>query len=89
MADEEPQFTEKPTDRLTRLANEVTAPLNELPDVKAVLMLQDGQRGGIVLHGYDEPSEAIADLYFHFRAVCRANGMELEMIAVPDSPEGI
>ena len=45
--------------------------------VKCCVFLQDGERGGLVLHGYDEDSEAIADLFLHLRAIFRSNGSEL------------
>lgn len=91
---DEPQRTEgEPHDRLTRLC----AAMMDVFDVhaehgegdKAIVMLDDGHRGGIVLHGYDDDMDAMVDLLVHVRAVFRASGKDLQLITVPDSPEGI
>lgn len=78
MSDE--RRTPEPHDRLTRLCDAMTKTLEEHPergDEKCIVFLQDGERGGLVLHGYDDDSEAMADLLVHLRAIFRANGKEL------------
>lgn len=79
-----PKHTEgQPHDRLTELAGVMTAALEtEAEDVKAVVMLQDGDRGGICLHGYDDDSEAIADLFIHLKAIFEANGKTLMITGI-------
>lgn len=47
---------------------------------KAVLMLQDGKRGGIVLHGYDDDSQAMVDLLMHLGAIFQASGKQLRLM---------
>lgn len=44
---------------------------------KAIVMLDDGKRGGIVLHGYDDDVAAMADLLTHLKAIFEANGQTL------------
>jgi hypothetical protein len=48
--------------------------------VKCCIFLDDGERGGLVLHGYDNDSEAIVDLFAHLRAIFRANGGDLSIV---------
>jgi hypothetical protein len=60
----------------------------ERGDEKCIVFLtseRDGQ-AGLVLHGYDEDTEAIADLVLHLRAIFEANGQQL--LVVPLSGEG-
>lgn len=56
---------------------------------KAVLMLDDGHHGGIVLHGYESDTDAMVDMLVHLRAIFRANGKDLDVIGIPDSPAGL
>jgi hypothetical protein len=44
---------------------------------KCIVFLQDSERGGMVLHGYDDDTEAITDLFLHLRAIFEANGKQL------------
>lgn len=55
----------------------MTAALESEPaadGVKAIVMLDDGARGGICLHGYDDDVDAMADLLAHIKALFEANG---------------
>lgn len=74
----------EPHDRLTAYAADMSDVLEAkgaaAEDVKAIIMLQDDEHGGLVLHGYDEMTEAITDLLAHVAAVCQANGMKLQVI---------
>lgn len=82
MADETHRTTE-PHDRLTRLCDEMIKAHDAHPesgDEKIVIFIQDGRRGGIVMHGYKEDSEAIADLFLHLEAMFRANGKKLMFV---------
>lgn len=82
-----------PVDRLTRLCDAMTQTLEVHPEYrkgdKCMVFLDDGERGGIVAHGYKNDKEAIIDLLSHLRAMFKANGMELEFMRIPDSPQGI
>jgi hypothetical protein len=92
MSDETPPtISDEPHDRLTELCAQMTEVLNEPEnnDIKAIVFLNDDNRGGIQTHGYDDPMEATADLFVHMRAIFRALGKELELIAIPESPEGL
>jgi hypothetical protein len=74
----------QPHDRLTRLCDAMTAALEADPEYregdKAVIMLDDGSRGGIVLHGYDSDTDAMADLIMHLKAIFEANGKTLMIV---------
>lgn len=94
MADE--KLMSEPHDRLTQIADDVFRALRNHPDaegVKAVLMLDDGKRGGIVMHGYfnsekeptdeemrDATTHAMTDLFMHLRAMFKAVGKELSLV---------
>jgi hypothetical protein len=76
-----PRRSDRPHDRLTQLCAEMTDLLDAkgaaVADVKAVIMLDDGERGGIVLHGYDDDTDAMVDLFVHLKAIFEANGKQL------------
>jgi hypothetical protein len=90
-------MTSDPHDRLTALCAEMTAVLDakgdDVADVKCVVFLQDGDRGGLQIHGYegeseeDVSTEALADLFLHLRAIFRANGKELMFAPLQGRPE--
>jgi hypothetical protein len=70
----------EPHDRLTRLCAAMTDTLDAHPErgeEKCVIFLQDGERGGLVIHGYDNDLEAMADLFVHLRAIFTADGKTL------------
>jgi hypothetical protein len=76
----------EPHDHLTRLCAAMTDALDAQPDsagVKAVVMLDDGERGGIQLHGYDDDTDAMVDLFVHLRAIFNANGKDLTFAPFP------
>lgn len=81
-----------PMDRLTRLCDAMTDGLVEHSeydeDVKAVVMLLDAERGGIQLHGYDDDTEAMADILTHLRALFQANGKDLSVVTLPGKGQG-
>lgn len=82
---------DEPMDRLTRLTVEMTKVLDEPEnaDIKAIVFLDDDQRGGIQIHGYEDYTEAMAYLFAHIQAVFKANGKDIDFVGIPDSPEGI
>jgi hypothetical protein len=74
-----------PFDRLTRLCEAMTDALDAHPergDEKCMVFLQDGRKGGLQTYGYDEDSEAIADLLFHLKAMFEASGQTLAIVPV-------
>lgn len=83
---QEVKKTGEPHDRLTRLCAAMTEALDAhpefTPDVKAVVMLQDAERGGIQIHNYDDSTEALVDLFLHLRAIFRAQGKELNLMGL-------
>lgn len=87
---EPPIVTNEPHDRLTRLCDAMTDALENhaeySDEIRCAVFLSDGDKGGIVLHGYDEGDsmEAMVDLFVHLRAIFRANGKDLEFIGIPN-----
>lgn len=78
----EERRTSEPYDRLTRLCDAMTTALEAHPergDEKCIIFLTSkiDRRGGLVMHGYDDDSEAIVDLLLQLRAIFRANGKQL------------
>jgi hypothetical protein len=76
----EPRRTEEPHDRLTRLCAAMTEALDAHPErgtERCIVFLQDDERGGLQLHGYEDDTEAIVDLLLHLRAIFRSQGKQL------------
>jgi hypothetical protein len=73
--------TMEPHDRLTRLCDTMISALESSPECggeeKCIIFLQDGKLGGLVMHGYERDSEAMADLLIHLMAIFEANGKKL------------
>jgi hypothetical protein len=81
----------EPMDRLTRLSEEMTTPLDreENSDVKAIVFLNNGERGGIQIYNYDNETEALTDVFIHMKAIFNSMGKDLEFVPIPDSPLGL
>lgn len=77
----------EPFDRLTRLCAEMTAVLDEkgdqVDDVKCIVFLNDDSKGGLQMWGYDDDTEAIADLFIHLKVMFEANGKQLMFAPLP------
>jgi hypothetical protein len=77
---------EKPMDRLTRLCDAMTVAMEAHPEYregdKCQIFIQDGEKGGIVLSGYEDATDAMAELFFHMKAVFEANGQTLQIHAL-------
>jgi hypothetical protein len=94
--------TSEPHDRLTRLCAAMTEALDaaleqeaastvpskrdDLTTPKCIVFLQDDQRGGLQLHGYEDDTEALADLFLHLRAIFRSQGKDLNFMPMPEGP---
>ena len=80
----EPTMSHEPTDRLTHLCDAMSHALEVHPESregdKCIIFLDDGVRGGIVIHGYEDQSEAMVDLLIHMRAIFKANGKHLDFM---------
>ena len=83
--------TPEPEERLTRLCAAMTEALDAHPergDEKCIVFLQSAadERGGIQLHGYDDSTEAMADLFLHMQAIFRSQGQDLQFMPMPGGP---
>ena len=86
-----PRRTEQPEDRLTRICDAMTKTfdlhLEQREDDKVIIFIEDGVRAGIVLHGYNDDFDALIALLVHLRSIFRANGQDLQLMALGD--EGV
>jgi hypothetical protein len=81
---------DEPMSRLTAVANEAleaieTHELSQPNDRVLVLLFEDvdeGVRGGIAMHGYDDPTQAALDLFLHLSALFEANGQQLTLLPI-------
>jgi hypothetical protein len=80
-----------PTTPLTYLADEMAKPLDrpECSAVRAIIMLDDGGHAGILIQGYDDEREALANIVMHAQAMFAALGLRMDIVSIPDSPEGL
>jgi len=98
------KVSDEPFDRLTNLCAVMTDALDEalevereqnrgsdtdLTDVRTIVFLEDDEGSGIVTHGYPDTKEAMASLIMHLKAIFETQGMTLDFIGMPDSPEGL
>ena len=85
--------SEEPTDRKTRIADRVVELIQHDPEYiegdRALTVILDDKGGGIGMFGYEADNEAMSDLFLMLRSIARANGMDLEYVSIPDSPEGL
>jgi hypothetical protein len=85
-----------PFDRLTELTVEMSEPLNtaENADVRGIIFLQDGERGGIQMFGYDDIGSGMAALFVHMKAIFEAQGKSFGVMTdqgfmlMPERPLG-
>ena len=84
--------TDEPHDRLTRMCATMTEAFDAHPEHrendKCIVFLDDGKRGGIQMHGYDEYAEGMADLMAHVEAMFKANGLVMTFVPVETIGEG-
>lgn len=75
----EVRSVDEPTERLTALCAHMLRPLEVEPDVRAVVLLDTGDRGGMVHHGYGEDAdvEVVVTLLGHAEALLAARGIAL------------
>lgn len=78
----------EPHDRLTKICDEMAVVLGDKGDgsEKCVIFLQDGERGGLVMYGYEDDTEAMADLLMHLTKIFEANGKQLIFAPMPGNP---
>jgi hypothetical protein len=81
--------TEEPHDRLTRLCQRVLELLEAEPEYdgeRCVIFISGEGNGGLMMHGYENDSEAVADVLIHLKAIMAANGRQ--MIIAPIKGRG-
>lgn len=90
---EDPIRSDEPVDRLTELCDAMTTYLDKLveveqrhdptaPPVRAIVFLNTEEKGGIQIHGYEDPMEAMAELLLHLQQVFRAHGKDLQFMGL-------
>ena len=80
--------TDKPVDRLTRIADSMIkameAHAEARDDDKAIIFVDDDERGGIAIHGYEKVSDAIVDLLGHLEVLFKSIGKEMNIAFIPE-----
>jgi hypothetical protein len=79
---DEPVVTDYPHDRLSRLADAMTAVLGRIPevgDVRSVVLLNDRDNGASHLHGYPESPEGQALVFYDLAMFLAERGRALGM----------
>ena len=75
-------------DRMTRICDAMVKTFDahrELRETdRCIVFIEDDTQGGIVTNGYADDYDALIALLIHLRAIFRANGQDLQMIAIPD-----
>ena len=83
--------TQEPHDRLTRICDDMTKTFDEHPEHvdgdKCMVFLDNGKVAGLVLHGYEDKTEAITDLLMHLQAMFKAAGKQMDIMFMDD--EGV
>lgn len=81
----------EPMDRLTRICAAMTEVFDEHEehhdDDKCIVFLDDGDKGGIELHGYSDPMDAFVDLVLHIKAMLATIGKNMDIVLVNDEGE--
>jgi len=76
-----------PTDRLTKMANDLGSGLEDHPlyreGDKVIVLVDDNVMGGIGVMGYEDPREALIDMFVHMRKLAEAFDINLD-IMFPD-----
>lgn len=86
----EPDFnmTDEPHSRLTELAAEMCAASLEdkedLKDVQAIILLEDPEDYGSMLHGYERMEDVAVRLMMELRVIMAAMGKKVEFATMPD-----
>jgi hypothetical protein len=79
----------EPTDRLTRMCEAMTEVFDSHPEHregdKCIVFLDDGKRGGIECHGYEDDTEPMVDLLMHLKAIFRANGKRMDIMFMDEN----
>jgi hypothetical protein len=88
---DEPIVSDRPHNRLTELSARMLLILDgpEHEDVRGIVFLSDDHGSGIGLSGYDDQTEAVADLFVHMQALFKSMGKDLQFVAIPDTTEGL
>ncbi len=73
-----------PHDRLTQIANDLGAALEDHPlfkeGDKVIVLVNDEHRGGIGVMGYEEHRDALVDMFIHMRNLAEAFGVNLDIM---------
>lgn len=86
MPTDPPRAHTTPTDRLTRICDQMTTTFDLHPETQTgdrcmVFLDSDVDRmGGLVLHGYEDQRDALVNLLMHIRAMFRSMGKELDFM---------
>jgi hypothetical protein len=82
---------EEPHTRLTRLCEAAVEAMETSPeyqeDDKLIIFIDDEQEGGLVLHGYDDDTDAMGAIMSHMKALFQVNGLRLVLLPMPEGED--
>jgi hypothetical protein len=85
---DQPTQAEEPMDRLTRIAGSMISAMEDHPeydmDDKCIIFVDDDDRGGIAVHGYEKVSDAIVDILGHLEVLFKSIGKQLDIAFIPE-----
>jgi hypothetical protein len=81
-------MSDEPRERMTRMCDAMTKTMVAHPEYResdrCQIFIEDDTTAGIVLHGYDDQFDAVIALLIHLRGIFRANGQDLQLMALGD-----
>jgi Asp/Glu/hydantoin racemase len=83
---------EEPVDRLTRMSDALLDVFAQHPEYregdKCIVFANDRKMGGSGIYGYEDQTEAMADLLLHIRAMFRASGKKMDIVFLGEDGVG-
>jgi len=79
--------SDEPHDRHTRICNDMIEvlenhPENDPDELRCIIILDDPVRGGMVLHGFEDDTDAAACMFANLTALFRTMGKDLKIVPV-------
>jgi hypothetical protein len=77
--------SDEPHSRLTILCDQMLDVFDgeDTDDVRAIVLLNSEDEGGVTIHNYDDDGQAVMDIFQHLEAIFEANGLKLALMPIP------
>ena len=84
--------SDEPHTRLTRMGDAAIKTFEEHEEYqegdRLIVLADDGQHGGIAIHGYDDMATAAADALTHLEVMFKQFGISMNVVPVPNPGQG-